>query len=114
MSLMSPVATLVFVLPIAFVLIYSAVTVFASIVVPAAGGLLFAGLDRASTLFQAALVASAEKVPGTLSLAAPDPWVFYGGLTLYVLARGRRSRKAAGISLVVLSFVIGIIRQRLF
>lgn len=114
MSVMSPVATLVFVLPIAFVLIYSAISVLVSILVPAAGEVVFAGLDRITTLFQTSLVVSSEKVPGTLSFVAPDVWVYYGGLALFVLARGRRWAKIGGILLLVLSFVTGAFRNRLF
>ena len=111
MSLLSPIATLVFVLPIAFVLIYSGLAVLVSIVVPVAGAVFFAGLDRVATLFQASLVASAEKVPGTLSFVAPDVWVYYGGLALVVLARGRRWPKIGGVLALVLSFVIAVLRK---
>jgi competence protein ComEC len=109
-SLLSPVATLVFVLPVAFVLISSGVAVLVSIAVPLAGSFLFVGLDRVATLFQASLVASAAMVPGTVSFVAPDVWLYYGGLGLFVFARGRLWPKVGGTVVIVLSFAVALLR----
>lgn len=107
MSLFSPLATLVFVFPTAFVLFASAAAVLVAAAVPAAGGLVFAGLDRVATLFQASLIRSAEVLPGVVSPPAPDAWLYYGGLLLIWAGRGRWWVAFAGAVVVALSFAVG-------
>jgi competence protein ComEC len=113
-SVLAPAATLVYTLPVAFVLIYSGFAAVAAAVVPAAAPAIFAVLDRAVRLVDGAVTFSAAAVPGTISPPAPDPYVYYGGLLLLAAAKGGRRRKIAGWSLVALSFAAGALRRQLF
>ena len=113
-SVLAPAATLVYVLPVAFVLIYSGFAAVASALVPVAGPVLFALLDRAVTLLDRAVVFSAALIPGTISPPAPEPYLYYGGLGFLAFAQGRRKRKLAGWSIIAASFAAGVLRRQLF
>jgi len=113
-SVLAPAATLVYTLPVAFVLLYSGFAAVASAAVPAFGPALFAVLDRAVGVLDRAATFSADLVPGTVSPPAPEPYLYYGGLGLLAFARGGRGRKTAGWSLVAVSFAIGILRRQVF
>jgi ComEC/Rec2-related protein len=110
LSLLSPLATLVFVVPVAFLLFLSAVAVFVAVASPAVASLVFAALDRVTTIFQGALVGSVLLVPGLLSPPGPNAWLYYGGLCLFVLARDKRRVKVAGVLVVCLSFAASLVR----
>lgn len=106
-SLVAPLATLVFLWPVAFLLMFSGLAAVVAVALPWANPVVMAGLDRVTTLFQTTLVTIAEAVPGVVSLPAPNSWLYYGGLCLFIPARGRRGLRAAGTLVVVLSFVAG-------
>jgi competence protein ComEC len=109
-SVAAPAATLVYTLPVAFVLIYSGFAAAAAALVPAFGPALFAVLDRAVGLLDRAVTFSAAVVPGTFSPPAPEPYLYYAGLGVIAFARGGRARRIAGWSLLAISFGIGVLR----
>jgi hypothetical protein len=109
-SVFAPAATLVYTLPVAFVLIYSGFAAAASAVVPAFGPVLFAVLDRAVGLLDRAVTFSAALVPGTVSPPAPDPYLYYAGLGVLAFSRRGRRRNIAGWALLGISFGVGVVR----
>lgn len=109
-SLFSPLATLAFLWPVAFLLFASALAASVAIALPSAGAVAFWGLDRAATLFQKTLVASAGVLPGGVSPPAPDAWLYYAGCCVIMLGRGRWRSGIAGAALLVLSFVVDKLR----
>ncbi len=112
-SLLAPAATLVFAFPVAFILFFSAFAVAVAVLAPFAGPVVFAGLDRAATVFQTGLVASAGVLPGTVSPVAPKVWLYYGGLCFFAFARGRLWPKIVGALVVALSFAVDVVRREL-
>jgi competence protein ComEC len=112
-SLLAPLATLVFVIPVAIVLFSSALASILWMVSPVAGTLACAGLDRVVTLFQSALIWSARALPATVDPSAPNPWLYYGGLCLFTLSRGRLSLRLVGIIVLVVSFFVDVGRREL-
>jgi competence protein ComEC len=109
-SVLAPAATLVYTLPVAFVLLYSGFAAGAAAVVPPAGPVLFAVLDRAVGFLDRSVTYCAAMVPGTVSPPAPEPYLYYGGLWLVAFAKGKRRRRAAGWSLLAISFGVGVLR----
>jgi ComEC/Rec2-related protein len=112
-SLWAPLATLVFGIPVAFILFYSGFAVLLAVLAPFANALVFAGLDWAAAIFEKGLVASADSVPGMVSPVAPDVWLYYGGLCFFAVARGRLWPKIVGTVALVLSFALEVLRREL-
>jgi competence protein ComEC len=113
-SVLAPIATLVFVFPVAFVLLFSGFAAISSTLVPVAGPVLFAVLDRSVAMLERSVVVSANLIPATVSPPAPEPWLYYAGLAFLAYARGHAGRKIAGWSLLAISFVVGALRGQLF
>jgi competence protein ComEC len=113
-SLMSPVATLVFVVPVAFVLLFSGAASVLSALVPATGIVTYPILDRSVVLLEQSLVAAAEMVPGTVSPPVPNPWVYYAGLGILAFAGNGRRRNAIGWVLLGFSFGSDAVVRQLF
>ncbi len=111
-SLLSPIATLIYVVPVAFVLLYSGFAAVLSAVVPASGSLTYPVLDRSVVLLERSLVAAADFVPGTVSLPAPNAWVYYAGFGILAFSGRGQRRKILGWILMGASFISdGIARQ---
>ena len=113
-SVLAPIATLVFVFPVAFVLLFSGFAAISSVLVPVVGPVLFAVLDRVVAMLEQSVVVSASLVPGTVSPPPPEPCLYYAGLAFLAYARGHTGRKVAGWSLLAVSFAIGAFRGQLF
>ena len=114
MGIVSPVATLLFVLPVAFLLLYSGVAVAVTVAVPAAGPVAFGILEWVVRIFHEVLLRAAEAAPDPISLIPPDAYVYYAGLTLVMAARGRMWPKIVGLCGMGLAFGLSFLRAQLF
>lgn len=112
-SLLAPISTLVFVMPVALLLLGSVLSSVLFMVLPPAGFLGLAVLDRAATLFQRTLIEAAAALPGPVPLSAPNPWLYYGGLGIFAAAGRRVGLKVAGIVVLALSFAAGAVGREL-
>jgi competence protein ComEC len=113
-SVLAPIATLVFVFPVAFVLLLSGFAASAATLVPAAGPVIFPVLDRSVSILERSVVAAAKLSPETCSPPPPEPHVYYAALALLAFSGGRKRRKIAGWLLLVISFAAGALRAQLF
>ncbi len=100
MSLLSPVATLIFVLPVGALLIGLGVAAVVSLLVPAAEGLLFGGLGWVLDVFRQVLLKISDVSPEPAVIPVPGPWLYYAGVALILVGRAGRVRKMAGVCII--------------
>ncbi|UCG51400.1 MAG: ComEC/Rec2 family competence protein [Candidatus Latescibacterota bacterium] len=105
-SLLSPISTLVFVFPVAFLLLGSGLCVGLAIVWPAAGNAAFGGLDLAVRVFDAILERAELLSPARVALPEPNIYLYYTGVVMLFYARQKRWRKTAAVVLMLVAFVL--------
>jgi ComEC/Rec2-related protein len=113
-SLFSPIATLIYVVPVAFVLLYSGFAAVLSLVIPASGSLTYPILDRSVVVLERSLVTAAGFLPGTVSLPEPNGWVYYAGLGILAFSSRGQRRTMLGWMLMGASFFSDSIARQLF
>jgi len=104
-SLMSPLATLVCVPPVAIVLMGSAVAAMVSLVHSNAGILVCGLLDPLCRWFSDTVVMVAEMGPQLMEIPPPNAGVYYTGLACAWFGRGGRWMRAVGLVMMALAFV---------
>jgi predicted membrane metal-binding protein len=104
LSVVGPVATVVFFIPVTVVLLGAAPVAALSALMPAhewPG----AALGGISGLTSGLIVTCGRAAPPLLAMPEPDPWLYYGGVMLGWRLRHRRAGWALAAALVALSFL---------
>ena len=105
-SLMSPIATLLFLPPVAVLLLGSAGVCIAAVIYPGLGLPLFDILGAIVGCFDACLTFLVRMTPEPLQLRPPNVWLYYFGVA--VLALRARGRIPVAIGAVLLLAAVGI------
>lgn len=106
-SLVAPFATVIFVLPVATLLLSSALATVAALVCLPAGTMLFALVDHLTEAFNASLVTAAGLAPIPAALPVPAFAMYYVGLALLWSSRRRAWLRIAGLALAAAAFFAG-------
>jgi len=102
-----PVATLVFVVPVVTLLFVCALAAIVALVHAPTGAVLFAVVDRVTECFNTALLFAAGTMPDPVKLPVPALWVFYPGLGVLWIGRGRIWLRIVGVAMCIAAFFVG-------
>ena len=104
--IVGPIATVVFVPAVAFVLIASLFVVVMD-PVPMVSGVAVWLAELGSVVLEWLLGFAAPLVPSPVALPVPDPVVYYAGLLILATGRGLTARVTGGVGLVLAFFLRG-------
>ncbi|UCH85367.1 MAG: ComEC/Rec2 family competence protein [Candidatus Latescibacterota bacterium] len=104
-SLLSPLATMIFVLPVAAILTATAVCAGLSWICQPAASIGFDGLGWFVVWFGKSVEWAGSVSPDRVNLPAPDIYLYYGGLGLLFHANGGRWARSVGVVLLLIAFM---------
>ena len=106
MSLVSPLGTLFFVVPVGVLLIGLGAGAVISLIIPGLEPVLFGGLGWFLDIFRNVLIKLAALGPEPAVLPVPEPYLYYAGIAMILVGRAGRCRKVAGVCVIGVSFCI--------
>jgi len=106
MSLVSPLGTLLFVVPVGLLLVCLGAAAVTSLVIPGLEPWLFGGLGWFLDIFRNVLIKLAALGPDPAVLPVPEPWLYYAGVAMILVGRAGRPRKVAGLCVIGVSLWI--------
>jgi ComEC/Rec2-related protein len=112
LSVVSPVATLLFLPLVAVILVASGICAVLSVLGPRWGALGFTWLDQALRLFEVILSAAGDAAPDPLQSPAPDTYLYYGGITLCLWPKGGRKVKLLGSCCVLGAIALSLLNRQ--
>jgi competence protein ComEC len=114
MSLVSPLGTLLFVVPVGILLVGLGAGAVISLVIPGLEPVLFGGLGWFLDIFRNVLIKLASLGPDPAVLPVPEPWIYYAGVAMILVGRAGRWRKLAGVCVIGVSLCIAYTGKQLF
>lgn len=108
-SVLSPIATIVLLLPVALMLGAAAACTIVAVFAPGAGAILFDVLGGVSAHFEQWVQWTSLHSPGPVALSPPPVAPYYAGLALWWWARGRRRVRIVAALAVVVSLAIALL-----
>jgi competence protein ComEC len=104
LSLVAPLTTVVFVVPVMIVMALSAVAIVVTALSATLGTFCYALLQRTIVAFEALLALAVELVPPPIEIPAPDVLLYYTGFALMWYAT-RRWGRLIGVGFIALSWL---------